>query len=250
MSRRRVTPGHAASRYQHWPARMPWECRALMECKSARTADKPSPSRWSASVMWSARPRRRASRMAWDSTSTRSLRISIMAASGCSNCLIRVLNSANASLRNTPKFPEGLLFGTANAGSFRVVMSRSVGSRPWSFCLLGATCRSSLRVLKEARTGRWKSKGGSTGVLLELPVLHNIRGGAKVYVEAALSIRHDRVNSSASRQAGCNAALPAGATMGLMATARGRIQEQVVEVVTVIAGLASPPALVADCGAR
>ena len=36
----------------------------------------------------------------------------------------------------------------------------------------------------------------------------------------------------------------------MMATARGRIQERVVEVVTVIAGMASPPALVADCGAR
>jgi hypothetical protein len=38
--------------------------------------------------------------------------------------------------------------------------------------------------------------------------------------------------------------------MGLMATARGRIQERVVEVVTVTAGLASPPALVPDCEAR
>jgi hypothetical protein len=38
--------------------------------------------------------------------------------------------------------------------------------------------------------------------------------------------------------------------MSLMATARGRIQERVVKAATVIAGMASPPALVADCGAR
>ena len=65
-----------------------------------------------------------------------------------------------------------------------------------------------------------------------------------------LHINHDRVNGSANRQAGWDAALPAGATMSLMATARGRIQKGVVEVVTVTAGTASPPALVADCGAR
>jgi hypothetical protein len=50
------------------------------------------------------------------------------------------------------------------------------------------------------------------------------------------SHRRDRVNSSASRQAG--------------ATGGCRIQKRIVEVVTVTAGLASPPALVADYGAR
>jgi hypothetical protein len=63
------------------------------------------------------------------------------------------------------------------------------------------------------------------------------------------SNRHDRVNGSASRQAGCNAALPAGAAMSLMATVPGRIQKRIVKAATVTAALASPPALVPDCGA-
>lgn len=41
-----------------------------------------------------------------------------------------------------------------------------------------------------------------------------------------------------------------GAAMSLMATARGRIQKRIVKAATVTAGLASPPALVPDCGAR
>lgn len=65
----------------------------------------------------------------------------------------------------------------------------------------------------------------------------------------ARSHRHDRVSSSASRKAGCDAALPAGATMSLMATARGRIQKRIVKVVTVTAGQPVPPAPVPDCGA-